>query len=97
MALLSEDNSPEVQAAAAYVIGTAGSNNDKFQEQLMAAHPGVLARLLQVGGERDAVVLRLAGPPAAALAAGCRQGLCMYSAALQAQKWGLTAISAIAV
>ena len=31
--------SDQVQAAAAYVLGTAASNNNKFQEQLMGLHP----------------------------------------------------------
>jgi hypothetical protein len=46
---LLQEGSPAVQAAAAYVLGTAASNNDKFQGQLLEAHPEVLAHLLQVG------------------------------------------------
>jgi hypothetical protein len=85
VALLSEDNSPEVQAAAAYVIGTAGSNNDKFQEQLMGAHPGVLARLLQVGGGRGALTLRPDRAAAAVLAAGCTRAARVSSSRAVAQ------------
>ena len=41
-------NSPDVQAAAAFVLGTAASNNNKFQEQLMQLFPESVALLLQV-------------------------------------------------
>ncbi len=40
--------SPRLQAAAAVVLGTAASNNHKFQQQLMQAHPEVLEQLMQV-------------------------------------------------
>lgn len=42
------DGTPQIQAATAYVLGTAASNNIKFQQQLLAAHPGVVAQLLKV-------------------------------------------------
>lgn len=41
-------NSPSLQAAAAFVLGTAASNNNKFQEQLMHLHPESISLLLQV-------------------------------------------------
>ena len=40
--------SPSLQAAAAFVLGTAASNNNKFQEQLMALYPESITCLLQV-------------------------------------------------
>ena len=42
------DGSPSLQAAAAFVLGTAASNNNKFQEQLMHLHPESISLLLQV-------------------------------------------------
>lgn len=45
--LLAHD-SPRLQAAAAFVLGTAASNNNKFQEQLMHLHPETITLLLQV-------------------------------------------------
>lgn len=46
--LLTED-APALQAAAAYVLGTAASNNNKFQELLMQHHPESINLLMQVG------------------------------------------------
>ncbi len=45
--LLSQD-SPSLQAAAAFVLGTAASNNNKFQEQLMQLYPETVSLLLKV-------------------------------------------------
>ena len=45
--LLSQD-SASLQAAAAFVLGTAASNNNKFQEQLMQLHPESISLLMQV-------------------------------------------------
>ncbi|KAL3148863.1 hypothetical protein ABBQ32_001736 [Trebouxia sp. C0010 RCD-2024] len=51
--LLSHD-SPSLQAAAAFVLGTAASNNNKFQEQLMQLHPESISLLLQVTSSSSA-------------------------------------------
>lgn len=45
--LLLQD-SASVQAAAAFVLGTAASNNNKFQEQLMEVYPESVTHLLRV-------------------------------------------------
>ena len=45
--LLLQD-STSVQAAAAFVLGTAASNNNKFQEQLMEVYPESVMHLLRV-------------------------------------------------
>jgi len=45
--LLLQD-STSVQAAAAFVLGTAASNNNKFQEQLMEVYPESVVHLLRV-------------------------------------------------
>lgn len=39
---------PGLQAGSAAVLGTAASNNVKFQEQLIDAFPSVLGKLLEV-------------------------------------------------
>ena len=39
----------DVQEGAAYVLGTAAANNEKFQGNLFAEHPGVVKQLLEVG------------------------------------------------
>ncbi len=92
VALLSGDDGPEVQAAAAYVVGTAGSNNHVFQEHLMAAHPGVLAHLLQVrrargGGHSSTRLLALVAHLASAGAGMCTAaGQARGTAATQQQR-----------
>lgn len=48
------DAAPDLRAAAAYVLGTAASNNPAFQETLLAVHPDVFSHLLKVG--RDCVL-----------------------------------------
>ena len=45
--LLSQDLQT-IQAAAAFVLGTAAANNNKFQEQLMELYPESVALLLKV-------------------------------------------------
>jgi hypothetical protein len=40
---------PRVKAAAAHVLGTAGSNNPTFQEALLGVYPDTVDNLLQVG------------------------------------------------
>ena len=45
--LLTHD-SPDIQAAAAYVLGTAASNNNHFHDQLMQIHPASITFLMQV-------------------------------------------------
>jgi hypothetical protein len=45
--LLLQD-STNLQAAAAFVLGTAASNNNKFQEQLMEVYPESVMHLLRV-------------------------------------------------
>lgn len=40
--------SPQLAAAAAHVLGTAASNNPKFQKALLTQHPHVLPTLLKV-------------------------------------------------
>eukprot|EP00878_Enallax_costatus_P044755 GHUV01053489.1.p1 GENE.GHUV01053489.1~~GHUV01053489.1.p1 ORF type:complete len:115 (+),score=64.42 GHUV01053489.1:38-346(+) len=49
VSLLSADQPPELQEGAAYVLGTAASNNDKLVDVLLKEHPGLLQQLLQVG------------------------------------------------
>lgn len=41
-------SSPTLQAAAAYVLGTAASNNPPFQATLLEQHPQTVAALLQI-------------------------------------------------
>ena len=41
-------NAPEVQAAAAHVLGVAASNNLRFQTDALEAEPRLLHRLVQV-------------------------------------------------
>lgn len=41
-------DSPDIQAAAAYVLGTAASNNNQFHDQLMQIHPESITFLMQV-------------------------------------------------
>lgn len=48
VALLSSQQPPELQAAAAFVLGTASSNNREFQLRLMADHPESLSLLLHL-------------------------------------------------
>ncbi|KAL0022481.1 hypothetical protein WJX79_009954 [Trebouxia sp. C0005] len=50
--LLVQD-STSVQAAAAFVLGTAASNNNKFQEQLMELYPESVMHLLRVTASSD--------------------------------------------
>lgn len=48
VALLGEAGSPRLQEGAAWVLGTAASNNHKFTGQLLEAEPGIVADLLKV-------------------------------------------------
>jgi hypothetical protein len=48
VALLQQAQPPELQEAAAYVLGTAASNNAKLVEVLLQEHPNLLQQLLQV-------------------------------------------------
>lgn len=41
-------DSPQVVALAAYVLGTAASNNPTFQRHLLAAHADIFESLIQV-------------------------------------------------
>ena len=43
--------SAQVQEAAAYVLGTAASNNNKFQEQLMGLYPESIRLLLMASSK----------------------------------------------
>ncbi len=54
--LLLQD-STSVQAAAAFVLGTAASNNNKFQEQLMEVYPESVMHLLRVSLTNAATLL----------------------------------------
>ncbi|KAA6425480.1 MAG: hypothetical protein FRX49_04378 [Trebouxia sp. A1-2] len=51
--LLLVQDSTSVQAAAAFVLGTAASNNNKFQEQLMELYPESVMHLLRVTASSD--------------------------------------------
>ena len=44
-----EEEEPVVRAAAAHVLGTAASNNVKFQQQLLDTFPGIFTVLVQAG------------------------------------------------
>lgn len=46
--LLQQQQQPELQEGAAYVLGTAASNNAKLVEALLQQHPGAMQQLLQV-------------------------------------------------
>ncbi|KAK9819998.1 hypothetical protein WJX72_004950 [[Myrmecia] bisecta] len=60
--------SPEVQAAVCHVLGTAASNNIKFQEQLLADFPDAVRLLVQVAGSpRDATATKAVYATAAML------------------------------
>jgi hypothetical protein len=48
VSLLGSSQPPELQAGAAYVLGTAVSNNEKLAGDLMSEHPQLLQLLLQV-------------------------------------------------
>lgn len=48
MVALLAASSPTLQAAAAYVLGTAASNNPPFQATLLEQHPQTVAALLQI-------------------------------------------------
>ncbi len=48
--------SPQLAAAAAHVLGTAASNNPKFQKALLTQHPHVLPTLLKVRTARRNVL-----------------------------------------
>lgn len=50
VSLLSPDQAPELQEGAAYVLGTAASNNDNLVGVLIKDYPHLLEQLLQVGG-----------------------------------------------
>jgi hypothetical protein len=52
VSLLADDTAPSLQAGAAYVLGTAVSNNEKLAAVLVQEHPGLLQQLLTVGGRR---------------------------------------------
>ena len=43
-----DQESARIQAAAAFVLGTAASNNNKFQEQIMELFPDSIKLLLRV-------------------------------------------------
>jgi hypothetical protein len=49
VALLQLQQPSELQEGAAYVLGTATSNNAKLVEALLQEHPGLIEQLLQVG------------------------------------------------
>jgi hypothetical protein len=59
VALLQPQHLPELQEGAAYVLGTAASNNAKLVEALLQEQPELLQQLLQVGGQQQ--VWRAAG------------------------------------
>ena len=46
---LLRQSSPNLQAGAAYVLGTAASNNNKFHDMLMQYHPESIGLLMLVG------------------------------------------------
>ena len=45
---LLEEGAPSLQAGAAYVLGTAASNNEKLTSVLVKEHPQLLQQLLKV-------------------------------------------------
>lgn len=47
-ALLQGGEAPSLQAGAAYVLGTAASNNEKLAETMISTHPELLPTLLKV-------------------------------------------------
>lgn len=49
VSLLSADQPDELQEGAAYVLGTAASNNAQLVEVLLKEQPELLEQLLQVG------------------------------------------------
>jgi hypothetical protein len=49
VALLQLQQPAELQEGAAYVLGTAASNNAKLVESLLQEHPRLIEQLLQVG------------------------------------------------
>lgn len=49
MSLLADGTAPSLQAGAAYVLGTAVSNNEKLAAVLVQDHPALLQQLLTVG------------------------------------------------
>jgi hypothetical protein len=49
--LLQDSSAPSLQAGAAYVLGTAVSNNEKLAADVIKQHPQILQQLLKVGGE----------------------------------------------
>lgn len=49
VSLLAADQPPELQEGAAYVLGTAASNNDKLVGVLVKEQANLLEELLQVG------------------------------------------------
>lgn len=48
VALLADDRVPSLQAGAAYVLGTAVSNNEKLADVFVKEHPQLLQQLMQV-------------------------------------------------
>lgn len=62
MSLLSDGAGPSLQAGAAYMLGTAVSNNEKLAAVLVQEHPALLQQLLTVGGRTHVCARRL--PPA---------------------------------
>lgn len=46
--LLEADQQPSLQAGAAYVLGTAASNNAKLAGEVLQEHPKLLQQLLKV-------------------------------------------------
>lgn len=50
--LLADGTDPSLQAGAAYVLGTAASNNEKLAGVLVKDHPHLLQQLLKVGVSR---------------------------------------------
>lgn len=50
VSLLADGAGPSLQAGAAYVLGTAVSNNEKLAAVLVQEHPALLQQLLTVGG-----------------------------------------------
>ncbi|WIA12966.1 hypothetical protein OEZ85_006580 [Tetradesmus obliquus] len=50
--LLQQQQQPELQEGAAYVLGTAASNNAKLVEALLQQHPGAMQQLLQIAASK---------------------------------------------
>jgi hypothetical protein len=50
VSLLQDSSAPTLQAGAAYVLGTAVSNNEKLAADVIKQHPLILQQLLKVGG-----------------------------------------------